>query len=304
MSRALGNNVISLFGIRADKDAAPVSWVRMWAKSMGMKANFEKVEDEALTGSRISEAGFIGSIAFSGEVSENFNKSSLALLECAGFDKTDDTANNKYIYEFSNSINGWCDFIKFHSDTKLKEFYEKCRVNSIAIDIANRAFIGINWNIEGLEGRRSLNSTLTENPVGFVKAERVKSLDTQIKINGSDKSAVVRSMTININNNLETDDYRFGSKNRNSLEAGDSASIEFSATLSFDNTEYDTYLTALETDAVINLEVVLSDSVIKLNQVSLSDVSAPVSGRGKIELSINGTAHAGVLAPVIIEHIK
>ncbi len=303
MSRALGNNVISLFGLRADKATAPTSWVRMWAKSMGIKANFEKVEDEALTGSRVSEAGFVGAISFTGEISENFNKSSLALLECAGFDKTDDIVNTKYIYEFSNQIVGWCDFIKFHTDIKLKEFYEKCRINSISIDIANRAFIGINWGVEGIEGRRSLSSTLTEVYTGFVKVERVKSLNTTIKINAGDKSAIVRNMTININNNLETDDYSFGSKFRNSLEAGDSAGIDFSATLSFDNSEYDTYLTVLETDAVITLEILLGDITVRLNQVSLSDVSAPVSGRGKIELSISGTAHTGDLAPVVIEHI-
>ncbi len=299
---ALGNNVITMFGMRADKDTAPSAWVRMWARSNSLKANFEKAKDEALTGSRISEAGFVSAISISGEINENLNKSSLELLKASGFDKTEDV--EKYTYSLGETMNKWADFIKFHNDTKLKEFYEKCRVNSVSFDIQNKAFIGINWNIEGIETRRSLASSFTEAPSGFIKAERVKSLDTAITIAGSDKSGIVKNMSITLNNNLDADNYGFGSKNRTDIDVSDVASIEFSATLSFDNSEYDAYRTALENDSTISIEVVMGEITVKLNQVSLSDVSAPVSGRGKIELSISGTAHSGALAPMIIEVSK
>ena len=302
---ALGNNIIALMGVRASKEVAPAAWVRMWARSFALKGKFEKVEDEALTGSRVAEPGFIGSVAYTGEIAETLNRSSLKLLEVAGFTASID-ATKKY-YKLENDVTGWADFIKYHTDTKLKEFYEKARINSINLEIANRSFIGITWGIEALEGRRTLNvANLTEVPTGYVASEKVKSLDTVIKVNGTDKSAAVKSMGVTINNNLDTENYGFGSKFRKDLDVNDSCSIEFEATITYDNanSEYDTYMTALENNTSIVLEVVLGGVTLKLANCSLKDVSAPVSSKGKIELSISGTCHnSGVTEAVIFEHL-
>lgn len=300
---ALGNNVIAMFGKRPAKETAPTNWVRMWARSFSLKANFEKAKDEALTGSRVDEAGFISAIAYTGEIGETLNKSSLALLEAGGFNKTKDTT--KVTYKLANDVSGWFDFIKFHTDNKLKEKFEKCRINSINFDIVNKAFIGITWGIEGLEGSRILNSTLTENPTGYVLGERIKSLDTNIKINGVNKSAIIKSMTLAINNNLDADNYGFGSLYRQDIDVSDAVSIELDATFSFDVSEYDSQLSVLENNTTIPVEINLGTINIKLGALSLSDVSAPASSKGKIELSIKGTVHNnGLVEAVIIEHLK
>ena len=298
---ALGNNVIIMCGKRASKEVAPVAWTRMWARNFSLKPNYEKAKDEALTGSRVDEAGFISGVAYSGEISENLNKSSLALLEAGGFTRTADAI--KVTYKLANDVLNWFDFVKFHNDNKLKETFEKCRINSIKFDIVNKAFIGITWGIEGLTGIRTLNSTLTENPTGYVLGERIKSLDTNIKINGVSKSATIKSMGLSISNNLDGDNYGFGSIYRQDVDVSDAASIELDATFVFSVSEYDAQLANLENNTVIPVEVNLGAITLKLASVSLSDVSAPVSGKGKIELSIKGTVHNnGVTEAVIIEH--
>lgn len=298
---SLGNNVIAMFGKRPAKETAPDTWVRMWARSFSLKPNYEKAKDEALTGSRIDEAGFISGVAYTGEISETLNKSSLALLEAGGFTKTTDAT--KATYKLANEVTNWFDFIKFHNDNKLKETFEKCRINSIKFDIVNKAFIGITWGIEGLTGIRALNSSLTEAPTGYVLAERIKSLDTNIKINGVSKSATIKSMGLSISNNLDGDNYGFGSIYRQDIDVSDAASIELDTTFVFSVSEYDAQLLNLENNTVIPVEVNLGAITLKLAAVSLSDVSAPVSGKGKIELSIKGTVHNnGATEAVIIEH--
>lgn len=303
---ALGNNIIVLVGIRPAKETAPANWIRMWARSFSLKSTFNKVEDEALSGSRVSEAGFIGSATYTGEVGETLNKSSLAILAVAGFNATSDATKN--YYKLASAVTGWADFIKYHTDTKLKEYFEKSRINSIKFDIANRAFLGITWGVESLTGRRTLNvASLTEVPTGYVSSERVKSLDTIIKVNGTDKSGTIQSMGITINNNLDTENFGFGSKYRQDLDVKDSCSIEYEAKLIYDsaNSEYDTYMTAWENNTSISLEVTLGSIVINLANCMLKEVSAPVSNKGKIELSISGTCHnSGVTEAVIIETTK
>lgn len=298
---ALGNNVIAMFGKRPAKETAPSDWVRMWARSFSLKANYEKAKDESLTGSRIDEPGFIAGVAYTGEISETLNKSSLALLEAGGFDKIEDAT--KITYTLSKEVSNWFDFVKFHTDNKLKEKFEKCRINSITFDIVNKAFIGVTWGIEGLEGLRTLNSSLTENPTGYVLSERIKSLDTVIKINGVNKSAIIKSMTLAINNNLDADNYGFGSIYRQDIDVSDVLTIELDATFSFDVTEYDGQLANLENNSVVPIEITLGTIVVKLAALSLSDVSAPASSKGKIELSIKGTCHNnGATEAIIIEH--
>ena len=297
----LGNNVIAMFGKRASKEVAPATWVRMWARNFTLKPNYEKAKGEALTGSRVDEPGFISGVAYTGEISETLNKSSLALLEASGFTRTADAT--KVTYKLANDVTNWFDFIKFHSDNKLKEKFEKCRINSINFDIVNKAFIGITWGIEGLSGSRTLNSTLTENPTGYVLAERIKSLDTTIKFNGVSKSATIKSMGLSINNNLDGDNYGFGSIHRQDIDVSDSVGIEVDATFVFDVSEYDAQLVNLENDTSVPIEIALGAIIVKLAAVNLSDVSAPVSGKGKIELSIKGTVHNnGATEAVIIEH--
>jgi len=111
-------------------------------------------------------------------------------------------------------------------------------------------------------------------------------------------------MGLSINNNLDGDNYGFGSIYRQDIDISDVVSIEFDMTLNFDVTEYDAQLALLEANTRIPIEVNLGAITLKLAACSLGDVSAPVSGKGKIELSLSGTVHNnGATEAVIIEHL-
>jgi hypothetical protein len=301
---AIGRNSETLIGLQTNPKEEATIFTKYLATSNSMNSEVESQQSEALTGQRFVTDEIVTSINCGGEIGLELTKDSLVpILKLAGLTEktepialTDDSgaATGEYLHSFTvdNNVTNSATIIKNLTDEDYYEKYIGCKINSLDLSIAKKAYITASLNVLGLE-----DEILTGDPKASVTVSELADVDkklyaygTKITLGGAAYEGIVDEFNLSLSNNFDDDDRGLNDIYRRDLTAqGSELTFDFQA--KFDKTKYMQLKDMMKNNTYTDLKVELANGiVVNLPKVKLTESSSPVDGPDKITLSINGSA--------------
>ncbi|AZR72532.1 hypothetical protein BBF96_03520 [Anoxybacter fermentans] len=286
---ALGRNSVTAIGEQTAKGTEATTLTELLATSNNLETTVNYIKSEALTGKRFAEESYIAAFAVSGSIGAEVddNLFGLILKHALGSVSTVANQDGTYTHTFKPglTLSGWLTFIKMLKDEGYYEKFVDCRISQLSLNLTSQAILTCNLDILGITGSQIDGTAITTANTG----NRLFAWDTTVTLDGADATALVDEFSFQHNNGIKEDDYGL-SQYRRTLDAENSEHT-FNMTLQFDKTTYLNLKNKLASGAILPLGISVGSTLqITYPKAKLTEVSAPITGGGKILVNLAGEA--------------
>jgi len=303
---AVGRNSVTAIAEQTSKSAGADTLQKLRATSNSMEQTVDTAQSEALLGKRFTDDQFTTGMSADGSIDAEVDtdttiglilKHAIGAEDSAPLDINTDATFYRHIFTPSQDVDlaGWLTVMKILLGTdNYWEKYVDCRINQFNLDITSQSVVTIGLDLLGIsssDGSGSATETIDDE-----SQTKLFAWEAGISWGGSDIKAIVDDASISHNNNIDDADYGLAIERRTLDPQDGDHTVEM--TLQFSATEYDGLKDDLVAGNSIAANLTLgstnadADPVLKFDYpaLKLQTVSAPVSGAGKITVSITATA--------------
>lgn len=298
-----GRNSITGIGEQSAKGTIATEYTKLRVTSNSVERSITTGQSEALTGNRFTDDQFVTGHAVGGSIDAELAKSTIPIIlkhaigpeEGAPTDLGSGTGPYEHVFKPSATIDDWLSILKEFTDAAYYEEFQDCKINQMSFSLTSQSVITYTLDLLGISGsttQGSFSGTINENA-----GEKLFAWDASVNMLASDVTADVDEYSFTHNNNLDDGDYGL-SQERRSLDVQDGEHT-FNLTMQFDAAQYtDMQAGMVEGNIISDLQVdigLASDEStpfmsVVYPKVKLSQVSAPVSGGGKVTVDVQGRA--------------
>jgi len=198
-----------------------------------------------------------------------------------------------HVFKVSNTLDTWGTGLIDYTDETMYKEYRGIKGDSLSFSAQQKSYISASMSAMGLEGTRVDGSSVPTDysTINNITEERLLSFDTSVAVNSGDITGVVDDIELNLNNNLDGDDYAINSRIRRDLIAT-ASDADVTITTQFNKVDYLNYKSQLEEGTDISLDYNLAPYLdIELPKVMLTEVAAPADTQDKITISMSGNVY-------------
>ena len=202
MSR--GNKTQVAYAMQPNPSVIPTTgWKTVPYKSIGFNPNYELLDSETISDSRIQQEGAVTKASLGGELDCELAKDVYDdLLAASAFNdwKTDTLT-------FGGDVRKAIAFEEWHKDINLAHYFGGCYINTMKLDISNDKYASIAFGIVGADYQNKKNARYAVSPTVPANVQRVSRLQVEdISIDGVTTRGVacVSQFGFQVDNSIQT----------------------------------------------------------------------------------------------------
>lgn len=281
-------NTLVLIGKQASEGTVATSFLKLDAREAGISAKVNSVSSQALSGSRFVKDGFISRIEVGGDVPFEMRRDTfLMVAEGAGFNFIDNVADK--IGKAKDSLDTFFTVVVWDKENNAHSIYKDCWFD-LSIQATKDDYILGTMNVIAKDVEE-VNSDFAGTIVDSTENTLI-CLNASISINGTDRTALISSASLEISNGIEAE-FPINSQKATELSSSDAtatAKIDFNK---YNKAEYLSAYNAMIANNSATLKFIFGTGTtgeeieIDVPKCKISDLTRSFTDKGSLSQSYN-----------------